>query len=258
MARLTQEQFQAIIDIFNWSNNNKEITGDIFRQYVQNLLDSFAEGLLTDGTSIEAAIQELRNRPGGSDITFSDQFSVSPENEVSMAVDLIEGGDLSDIWDSSFFTFNPDLTNIFKSYLDDAGEHIFTFAAYSTTGGSNPPACLGIAPNVVLPFLNIVPNVVTSGQYRIQFDILVPALPSNVNGLYVRAEQVPGTEDGNKIIPFSQSALWQSISLDLNLCSVPVNPLALIEFFFVKPTGSSFQTVEDDEMRIRNLIVSKL
>jgi hypothetical protein len=79
MARLSREQYLQLISDFVWANLNKEITGPVLRQFIVNILDSTAEMHLLDGTSIEKAIQELRNRAGGGavgDTQFSEQFKI--------------------------------------------------------------------------------------------------------------------------------------------------------------------------------------
>ena len=74
MARLTREQYLEIIDSYPWSNLNKEITGDVLRQFISNILDSTSEMHLRDGQSIEESIAALRN--SGAAGEFSEQFKI--------------------------------------------------------------------------------------------------------------------------------------------------------------------------------------
>jgi len=90
MARISKSQYFEIITNFPWSNLNKEITGDVLRQFIVNILDSVPEMTLIDGKTIEQAIQELRNRTvgNGSSVDFSDQFKAI-NSVVFMDVSLI-------------------------------------------------------------------------------------------------------------------------------------------------------------------------
>ena len=118
MARLTYEDFSNLINDFVWSNLNKEITGDVLRQLIVNILQSVPEMKLLDGKTIEQAITELRNlSENGTIFAFSDQFIIE-ENTVKLNIKYITanegeasgpGGD--PVTDQSF-TIKDTLTNI--------------------------------------------------------------------------------------------------------------------------------------------------
>lgn len=109
MSRLTSAQFQQLIDSFQWSNFLKLITGDVMRQFIQNLKDSGAEALLKDGTSIQAAITELQNS-----IPEAGTGGATNELQLKLIGDII---DLGLTTDDTQFDYNRVMVALVKSLL---------------------------------------------------------------------------------------------------------------------------------------------
>lgn len=79
--RQTYDKNLADLNAFQWENFLKLITGPGMKQWLLNWLDSFAEGKLTTGETIEEAIAALKlnGGGGGEGNVFSEQFKLIDE-----------------------------------------------------------------------------------------------------------------------------------------------------------------------------------
>lgn len=64
MSKQSYSENLANLNGFSWTNANKLVLGSVMKQFLLNWLDSFAEGVLDDGTTIQEAITALRKSIG--------------------------------------------------------------------------------------------------------------------------------------------------------------------------------------------------